>query len=68
MNRAMSVLGQPLQLFPRHELHRLATEDKAECRAGGFACWGHFGAMRFCRLDRAKPLHEMGGGLACAGW
>lgn len=68
MTRFCSIFRQLLQLFPRAEFQQAVTATRAERHARGFTCWGHFVAMLFCQLGRARSVREICGGLAsCEG-
>jgi len=64
MNRFISIFGQILHPFPRHEFFEAVEATRAERGAKGFSCWEQFVAMMFCQLGQAHSLREICGGLA----
>jgi hypothetical protein len=66
VNRVCSIFSQLLQLFSRVEFKSAVRHCRAERHAHGFACWGQFMAMLFCKLGRAHSLREICQGLAAS--
>lgn len=58
-----SFFQQMLDLFPRTDFERVATEFSAERHARGFTSWEQFVSMLFCHLGRAQSLREICDGL-----
>lgn len=59
-----TVIGQMLQLFPRHEFQKAVLETKTEYHSRGFSSWNHFVAMLFGQLSGQDSLRGIEAGLA----
>lgn len=59
-----TLIGQMLQLFPRHEFQKAVSETGTEYHARGFSSWNHFVAMLFGQLAGQDSLRGIEAGLA----
>jgi hypothetical protein len=59
-----TILGQMLQMFPRHEFQKAVSETGTEYHARGFSSWNHFVAMLFGQLGGIDNLRGIQAGLA----
>ena len=50
MDRNSTLLGQMLQMFPRHEFQSTVSETGTEYHSRGFSSWNHFVAMLFGQI------------------
>lgn len=64
MSSHSTLLGQMLQMFPRHEFQKLVSEAGTEYHARGFSSWNHFSAMLFGQLSGQDSLRGIEAGLA----
>ena len=59
-----TLLGQMLQMFPRHEFQKAVESTGAERHARGFSSWNHFVSMLFGQLAGQDSLRGITAGLA----
>ena len=59
-----TLLGQMLQMFPRHEFQKSVSQTGTEYHARGFSSWNHFVAMLFGQLAGIDNLRGIQAGLA----
>ncbi len=59
-----TLLGQMLQMFPRHEFQKAVSETGTEYHSRGFSSWSHFVAMLFGQLAGIDSLRGIQAGLA----
>lgn len=59
-----TLLGQMLQMFPRHEFQKAVEATGAERHARGFSSWNHFVSMLFGQLAGVDSLRGITAGLA----
>jgi hypothetical protein len=59
-----TLLGQMLQMFPRHEFQSAVLKTGTEYHSRGFSSWNHFVAMLFGQLAGIDNLRGIQAGLA----
>lgn len=59
-----TLLGQMLQMFPRHEFQSAVLKTGTEYHSRGFSSWSHFTAMLFGQLAGIDNLRGIQAGLA----
>jgi hypothetical protein len=59
-----TLLGQMLQMFPRHEFQNAVSRTGTEYHSRGFSSWNHFVAMLFGQLAGIDNLRGIQAGLA----
>lgn len=59
-----TLLGQMLQMFPRHEFQKTVEATRAERHSRGFSSWNHFVSMLFGQLAGQDSLRGITAGLA----
>ena len=63
MNKSNTLLGQILDLVPRHQFEKLVKEHKTEKGAKGFSSWSHFTTMLFAQLSGQSGLRSIEDGI-----
>jgi len=63
MNENNTLLGQILDLVPRHQFEKLVKEHKTEKGAKGFSSWSHFVTMLFAQLSGQSGLRSIEDGI-----
>jgi hypothetical protein len=59
-----TLLGQMLQMFPRHEFQKVVESVGSERHARGFSSWNHFVSMLFGQMAGQDSLRGITAGLA----